>query len=185
MGYTLHSATVGLKMLAAWWNEFVFAIGDIDARVLVLEGRSSALLPVDSLDTTQRAVPAGTTPAGISGAALTVNFTTPPSGRVIVHVSAEYRVTTNASATGGQVYSMMTSAALSGANSRVANRERSLVCSVTGPSQTSQWFGATKSFLYTGLAAGSNTLTMQHWNSAATVVTGDVTNRNIIVQPLY
>lgn len=173
MGYSLHSASVGLKMLAAWWNEFVFAIGDIDNRVLAIEA------PVDALDTVSRAVPAGTAFAGIAGAALTITFNAPPGGKIWVHVGVE----TTCTASGAAAGDVLTSAVLSGATSRVANRERSVVVGAA-ISTTTRPFAMTKTFLLTGLASGSHTLTMVHSTSLATGITGTVTNRTLGIQPL-
>jgi len=174
MGYSLHNVTVGVKVLAAWWNEITFAIGHMDNRVLKLE----ALTPVESQDATGGSR-AATTYAAV-GSALTAACVVPQSGKVRVEIQCEMWA-----ATAG--LGMRTSAAISvsaGSGAAAASDVNSIkaVGETSGAVDTAGTSGS-RSWVLSGLTAGATvTATMQHRCSAATI--GNFINRRITVQPI-
>lgn len=174
MGYTLHSATIGLKMLASWWNEFVFAINHMDGRVLVLE----ALTPVESASATT-GTQNTTSYAASSSGALTAVVTAPQSGKVWVTVQAEQWAAT--------AVGLRTSAAISvsaGSGAAAASDDKSIrSMGIASGTQANNSVRSSCSWLITGLTPGATvTATMQH--RMETAVTGNFLNRRITVTPV-
>lgn len=174
MAYTLHSVTVGLKVLASWWNEIIFAVGNMDSRVLVLE----ALTPVESASATT-GTQATTSYAASSSGALTAAITAPQSGKVWVTVQAEQWAAT--------AVGLRTSAAISvsaGSGAAAASDDKSIrSMGIASGTQANNSVRASCTWLITGLTPGATvTATMQH--RMETAVTGNFLNRRISLAPV-
>lgn len=174
MGYTMHTATVGVKMLASWWNELVGAINGCDGRILTLE----ALTVVENASVTSGTV-TNTSYAASSSGALTASCPAPQSGKV--------RVTIQAEQWGTSAIWVRTSAAVSvsaGSGAAAASDDKSIrTLGIASGSAANNGQTGYRSWLVTGLTPGATvTATMQH--KAETTGTIGIQNRRISVEPI-